>query len=112
MISYIARRLLLMIPTLFGIVLITFVVLQLVPGGPVERMIAQLRASQRSGANPGVGDPHDVLVITRLATYPSASRAGSAGGFAQHAILEIVVAEQLTRGSPHFARKVAVAIMK
>src|SRR5712691_9740055 len=45
--TYILKRLLLMIPTLFGIVLITFLVLQLVPGGPVERMIAQLRASTR-----------------------------------------------------------------
>lgn len=56
--TYILKRLLLMIPTLFGIVLITFVVLQLVPGGPVERMIAQLRASTRSGEggapSPGV----------------------------------------------------------
>ena len=43
--SYILKRLLLMIPTLLGIVLITFAVLQMVPGGPVERMIAQLRAS-------------------------------------------------------------------
>jgi microcin C transport system permease protein len=42
--SYILKRLLLMIPTLFGIVLVTFIVLQLVPGGPVERMIAQLPA--------------------------------------------------------------------
>src|SRR5215467_582730 len=47
--SYILKRLLLMIPTLFGIVLITFVILQMVPGGPVERMVAQLRASQRGG---------------------------------------------------------------
>ena len=45
--TYIFKRLLLMIPTLFGIVLVTFIVLQLVPGGPVERMIAQLRASTR-----------------------------------------------------------------
>src|SRR5262249_27675889 len=45
--TYILKRLLFMIPTLFGIVLITFIVLQLVPGGPVERMIAQLRASTR-----------------------------------------------------------------
>src|SRR5437667_6520080 len=44
---YILKRLLLMIPTLFGIVLVTFIVLQLVPGGPVERMIAQLRAGTR-----------------------------------------------------------------
>jgi microcin C transport system permease protein len=45
--TYILKRLLLMIPTLFGIVLVTFIVLQLVPGGPVERMLAQLRASSR-----------------------------------------------------------------
>jgi len=45
--TYILKRLLLMIPTLFGIVLVTFIVLQLVPGGPVERMIAHLRASTR-----------------------------------------------------------------
>ena len=42
-----------MIPTLFGIVLVTFIVLQIVPGGPVERMIAQLRAGTR-GRESGV----------------------------------------------------------
>lgn len=41
--AYIARRLLLMIPTLLGVMLISFVVIQFVPGGPVERMIAQLQ---------------------------------------------------------------------
>ncbi|MCZ6645075.1 MAG: ABC transporter permease subunit [SAR324 cluster bacterium] len=46
---YIIKRLLLMLPTLFGIILITFAVLQMVPGGPVERMISQLRASERAG---------------------------------------------------------------
>ncbi len=39
---YIAKRLLLMIPTLIGVMLITFTVTQFVPGGPVERMMAQL----------------------------------------------------------------------
>ncbi len=43
MASYIFRRLLLMLPTLFGILLISFVIIQFVPGGPVERMIAQLQ---------------------------------------------------------------------
>src|SRR5712691_5118939 len=51
--SYILKRLLLMIPTLLGIVTLTFVVLQMVPGGPVERMIAQLRASERGGEKGG-----------------------------------------------------------
>jgi microcin C transport system permease protein len=39
--AYIARRLLLMIPTLFGIMAISFVVIQFAPGGPVEQVIAQ-----------------------------------------------------------------------
>ncbi len=42
MIAYIIRRLLLMIPTLFAIMLINFVIIQTAPGGPVEQIIAQL----------------------------------------------------------------------
>ncbi|MGZ8265766.1 MAG: microcin ABC transporter permease, partial [Burkholderiales bacterium] len=38
--SYILKRVLLMIPTLLGILLITFAVTQFVPGGPVEQMVA------------------------------------------------------------------------
>jgi microcin C transport system permease protein len=38
---YILRRLLLMIPTLFGVLLINFVIVQFAPGGPIERIIAQ-----------------------------------------------------------------------
>jgi microcin C transport system permease protein len=45
--AYIARRLLFMIPTLFGIMLVTFGVVQFAPGGPIEHVIAQL-----SGADP------------------------------------------------------------
>ncbi len=40
---YIARRLLLMIPTILGIMLISFAIVQFAPGGPVERIIAQLQ---------------------------------------------------------------------
>jgi microcin C transport system permease protein len=45
MLAYIFRRLLLMIPTLLGILLISFVIIQFVPGGPVERMIAELQGN-------------------------------------------------------------------
>ena len=45
MTAYIIRRLLLMIPTLFGIMLVSFAVIQFAPGGPVERVIAQLSGS-------------------------------------------------------------------
>ncbi len=41
--TYFARRLLLMVPTVFGILLINFAIIQFVPGGPVERMVAQLQ---------------------------------------------------------------------
>ncbi|MGA2894815.1 MAG: microcin C ABC transporter permease YejB [Xanthobacteraceae bacterium] len=42
MAAYILRRILFMIPTVFGIMLVSFVVVQFAPGGPVERVIAQL----------------------------------------------------------------------
>jgi microcin C transport system permease protein len=48
MTAYIVRRILFMIPTIFGIMLVSFVVVQFAPGGPVERVIAQL-----SGADTG-----------------------------------------------------------
>ena len=47
--SYILKRLLLMIPTLFGILLITFAIIQFVPGGPVEQMVAQLQGRDAGG---------------------------------------------------------------
>jgi microcin C transport system permease protein len=46
---YILKRFLLMIPTLFGIMLITFVITQFVPGGPVEKMIATLEGHGQGG---------------------------------------------------------------
>ena len=56
--AYILRRLLLMIPTLFGIMAISFVVVQFAPGGPVEQVIAKLTnqggsASDRLGGGGG-----------------------------------------------------------
>lgn len=49
MFSYILKRLLLMIPTLFGVMLITFAVTQFVPGGPVEQLVSQLEGKQGAG---------------------------------------------------------------
>ena len=40
--GYLIRRILLIFPTLFGIMIINFAVIQIVPGGPVEQMIAQM----------------------------------------------------------------------
>jgi microcin C transport system permease protein len=52
--SYILRRLLLMIPTLLGVLLLNFAVIQFVPGGPVEQMVAQLKqATDENSRNIG-----------------------------------------------------------
>ncbi len=45
MLAYVIRRLLLIIPTLFGIMVINFAVVQFAPGGPVEQMVAQVRGT-------------------------------------------------------------------
>ncbi|MFC5504277.1 MULTISPECIES: microcin C ABC transporter permease YejB [Hyphomicrobiales] len=55
MLSYIARRIALMVPTLFGILLISFVIVQFAPGGPVERVISQLQNPNSGGAADRVG---------------------------------------------------------
>jgi microcin C transport system permease protein len=59
MTAYIVRRLLLMIPTLFGIMLISFTVVQFAPGGPIERIIAQLSGADTGGASRVSGPSSD-----------------------------------------------------
>ena len=55
MFAYILKRILLMIPTLFGVLLITFVVTQFVPGGPVEQYLAEAKAGAGGGGAEGGG---------------------------------------------------------
>src|ERR1700750_2392166 len=43
------KRLLLMLPTLIGVLTLTFVVIQFVPGGPVEQAVHDLRRGQSEG---------------------------------------------------------------
>ena len=51
MTAYIVRRILFMIPTMFGIMLVAFVVVQFAPGGPVEQVIAKLTGSDTSATS-------------------------------------------------------------
>jgi microcin C transport system permease protein len=46
MANYLLKRILLIFPTLFGIMLLTFLIVQVTPGGPVERIIAQLTGTE------------------------------------------------------------------
>src|SRR2546425_10432044 len=60
MLAYIARRLLLVVPTLFGIMLANFIIVQAAPGGPVDLMLARLRGHAGEAtarvASTGVGE--------------------------------------------------------
>ena len=47
---YVIRRLLLLIPTLIGIITLNFFIVQLAPGGPVDQMIATLTGQDQGGA--------------------------------------------------------------
>lgn len=50
MAAYLIRRLLLIIPTLLGILLLNFAIIQAAPGGPVERMVSQLKSGDHHGS--------------------------------------------------------------
>lgn len=56
MFAYLLKRILLMVPTLLGVLLLTFVVTQFVPGGPVEQYMAEAKAGTvGSGGTEGGG---------------------------------------------------------
>ena len=61
--AYIARRILLMIPTLLGILFVSFVVVQFAPGGPVDRVIAQLSGADTGGTSRISGGGGDLRPI-------------------------------------------------
>ncbi|WP_110716676.1 microcin C ABC transporter permease YejB [Salinicola acroporae] len=59
MASYVVRRLLLMIPTLLGILLLNFIIVQAAPGGPIDQMMARfegLSSTASTGLEGGGGD--------------------------------------------------------
>ncbi len=80
MLNYILRRLFLIIPTLIGIMLVNFTIIQFAPGGPVEQAIAQFQGNDFGGASSrisGTGSqPSTELDTSSLAGAGSAS-AGS-----------------------------------
>src|SRR3977135_1591452 len=72
--AYIARRIFLMLPPLLGILFVSFVVVQFAPGGPVERVIAQLSGADTGGTSRISGGGGDFSPRAQV------SVAGDAGG--------------------------------
>ena len=77
MLTYLLRRLLLMIPTLFGIMLVSFAIVQFVPGGPVERAIAQLQNADQNGIGGGGGRSARAMARARRHRLALSRRAGA-----------------------------------
>jgi microcin C transport system permease protein len=76
MATYLLKRLLLIIPTLLGIMLISFAIIQFAPGGPVERIIAQLSGNDVSATSRISGGQGDGM----SSSQQSQSGAGGADG--------------------------------
>ena len=73
MTAYILRRLLLIVPTMIGIMLVTFVVVQFAPGGPVERLIAQLTGTDVSATASSAAAAAISASASRRAARPATS---------------------------------------
>jgi microcin C transport system permease protein len=79
MITYLLRRILLMIPTLFGIMLINFIIVQFAPGGPVEQTLAQLKGTATSATASITGGGSDTIRATGFGTGSVSNYRGSRG---------------------------------
>ena len=64
MFAYIVRRLLLMVPTVVGILVINFVVINMAPGGPIDNIIAQMRGGPSLGERTGAAEGREVQSST------------------------------------------------
>ena len=88
MTAYIIRRLLLVIPTLIGIMTVNFVIIQIAPGGPVEQMIAKLQGEAVSATERLSGGGEDVKG-QKKAVSDKTSKYRGAQGLAPELVEEI-----------------------
>ena len=85
MLSYIIRRILLIIPTLLGILLINFIIVQAAPGGPVEQVISQIKGhnidstSRIAGTDKGDVSSQSTIIQTNQSSDASSKYRGSQG---------------------------------
>ena len=88
MTAYIIRRLLLVVPTLIGIMTVNFVIIQIAPGGPVEQMIAKLQGEAVSATERLSGGGEDVKG-QKKAISEKTSKYRGAQGLAPELVAEI-----------------------
>ena len=79
MTAYIIRRLLLVIPTLIGIMTVNFIIIQIAPGGPVEQMIAKLQGEDVSATERLSGGGEDVKGQKKAVSEKTSKYRGAQG---------------------------------
>ena len=79
MIIYLVRRLVLMVPTLFGIMVINFVIIQFAPGGPVESLIAQIQGLGTDATERFAGGGQEQLAPTEASRDTGPGYRGAQG---------------------------------
>ncbi|MEM7225364.1 MAG: microcin C ABC transporter permease YejB [Pseudomonadota bacterium] len=92
MLAYIIRRLLLIVPTLLGIMILNFLIVQLAPGGPVEQMLAQLQGEAveaTARVSGGGGDIQGGQQQAEVGGSPTTSKYRGAQGLHPDVIAEI-----------------------
>ncbi len=74
MLAYIIRRLLLIVPTLFGIMVINFAIIQAAPGGPVEQLIAEIEGTAVDATARVTGSGSDIITTPQTSQGDSSYR--------------------------------------
>ena len=94
--NYIVRRLLLIIPTLFGIMVINFAVVHYAPGGPVDRILAQMQGIEGGLMSEITGGGGDIVqAIDESSGAMQDSTASQQGGSARGGTIEKEIVEKL-----------------
>ena len=89
MLAYIARRLLLIIPSIFGIMLASFVIVQYAPGGPIERIRAQLQGLDKGGRLGGGSSDLGAAANVNAAAGDAAGRGATVPGLDPRIVAEL-----------------------
>ncbi|MCW5771766.1 MAG: microcin C ABC transporter permease YejB [Rhodospirillaceae bacterium] len=76
MFAYIVRRLLLMVPTVLGIMVINFFIINMAPGGPIDRIILEMKGSSAIGERTGAAEGREVRGSTPVPGQESRSSRG------------------------------------
>lgn len=89
MAAYILRRLALIIPTLFGIMALNFVIVQLAPGGPIEQLIAEMEGTAVSATARISGASSEVAASANASAQPSTGKYRGGSGLEPEYLAEL-----------------------